>query len=135
MRDRWNRGLIGFDKNRNLVSQWHIRCSYGLDMGWYVPWFAFPFDLNSPHGLNRSFWGGFLIVCLRYGIEILRNGTSCYKLFKKPSFAPRRVIMKCWRLVEYKKIYYLVFPWAVGLITHNDLYKVFLKKNFSEYLY
>jgi hypothetical protein len=127
--------LIGFDKDRNLVSQWHIRCPCGLDMDWCVPWFAFPFDSNSLHGLNRSLSGGFLIVCLRYNIEILRSGTSYYKLFRKPSFVPRRVIMKCWWLVEYKKIYCLMFLWAVGLITHNDLYKVFLKKSFSEYLY
>jgi hypothetical protein len=42
MKDRWDRCLKRFDKGRNLVSQWYIRCLYGLDMGWCVPWLVFP---------------------------------------------------------------------------------------------
>jgi hypothetical protein len=39
---------------------------------------------------------------LRFDVEILRTGTPCCMLFKKQSFAQRRIIMNQCRLVEYK---------------------------------
>jgi hypothetical protein len=37
-------------------------------------------------------------------------------------------------LVENMKIYYLIFPWVVGLKTYNVLYKTYLNESFGEYL-
>jgi hypothetical protein len=42
--------------------------------------------------------------------------------------------MSVWRLVEHKKVCCLMFLVAIGLKTHNVLYKVFLNKSFGECL-
>jgi hypothetical protein len=133
--DRSDRGLIRLDKERNSVSWWHIRYPCNLGMGWCWPWLA-----SLPLGTwaltpqyKQSSFGIFFIIGLSCGVEILRSGISCFKDFRKPSLVPRGVIMNYWRIVKFKGVYCLVFSWAVGLIVHSILYKVFLNESFVEY--
>jgi hypothetical protein len=82
-------------------------------------------------GVKQSYSHSFFIVRLVSKVEILRNSISCCKLFKKQTFTLKTISMNQWRLVEYRRVYYLLFLWAVCLIVHNVLYKVFLKWSFG----
>jgi hypothetical protein len=113
-------------KNQMLMWLWH-RLMYALTC------FLFLLTRTLPPWLRQSLFYSFLIVGLVCGFKILRSDTSFYKLSRKLSLALRRVSRGRWRLIEYRRVYYLIFPW-VGLISHNVWYKVFLKESFSEYL-
>ena len=134
-RNKKNKGLIWLGKERNLVNQWQIKCPCGLCMDWCELWLASLLLGTQTHFFQHKqlLSGIFFIVGLSSSIEILRNGTFCYKDLKKLSLAKRGIIMSRWRVVENKGIYCLVFLWAVGLIIHIVLYKVFLNKSFGEH--
>jgi hypothetical protein len=106
-------------------------------MGWGGPWLASP-SLKTraliPQHM-QSLSGIFHIVDLSSSVEILRSGTSCCKIFMKSSLALKRVKMSRWGVIEYRRVYCLVFPWAVDLIIYCVLYKVFFNENFGVYLY
>jgi hypothetical protein len=84
---------------------------------------------------RQSLLGVFLIISWSAGVEILKSGILYCKGFRKPSFVQRWIIMSIWHIIKYRGIYCLVFSWAVGLIVHSVLYKVFFNKSFCKYLY
>jgi hypothetical protein len=122
--------LIKLDKGRNLISQWHFRCPYGLDIGWDRPLLGTQ-ALIPQH--RQLFKESFHIVYFVCDFEILVYGSSCFKFFRKLLFGLRRVSMSDWRLVEYKEVCCLMFLWAIGLKTYSILYNMFLNESFDKY--